>query len=97
MYTTKLHFPHDFLYSNDNFSRDFLRECGYRSLFLLYTKGAINKKTNKKQTINLINKETAITHSDGHVTIAKTSKITGKGQVYFIKYFLAHKKDNDNE
>ena len=41
--------------------------------------------------------ETAITHSDGHVTIAKTAKITGKGQVYFTKYFLAHKKDDDNE
>ena len=29
-------------------------------------------------------KETAITHSDGHVTINRTAKATGKGQTYFI-------------
>lgn len=33
-------------------------------------------------------KETAITHSDGHVTISRTAKITGKGQQYFVKRFL---------
>ena len=32
-------------------------------------------------------KETSVTHSDGHVTINKTSKVTGKGQVYFINKF----------
>jgi anti-repressor protein len=29
-------------------------------------------------------KETAITHSDGHVSISRTTKVTGKGQRYFI-------------
>ncbi len=33
-------------------------------------------------------KETAITHSDGHVSISKTTKVTGKGQQYFVNYFL---------
>lgn len=33
-------------------------------------------------------KETAITHSDGHVTVSKTPKVTGKGQQYFIDLFL---------
>lgn len=33
-------------------------------------------------------KETAITHSDGHVTISKTTKVTGRGQQYFINRFL---------
>lgn len=32
-------------------------------------------------------KETAITHSDGHVTISRTPKVTGKDQNYF-HYFL---------
>ena len=32
-------------------------------------------------------KETAITHSDGHVTISRTPKVTGKGQVYLLKRF----------
>lgn len=29
-------------------------------------------------------KETAVTHSDGRVTISRTPKVTGKGQTYFI-------------
>lgn len=32
-------------------------------------------------------KETAVTHSDGHVTINRTPKVTGKGQRYFIDVF----------
>ena len=67
--------------------------------FLIRRKGCDkNIPTQRSMNLGLFKiTETAITHSDGHVTIAKTSKITGKGQVYFIKYFLAHKKDNDNE
>ena len=33
-------------------------------------------------------KETSITHSDGHTSISKTPKVTGKGQQYFINKFL---------
>lgn len=29
-------------------------------------------------------KETAICHSDGHTSISKTPKVTGKGQIYFV-------------
>ena len=67
--------------------------------FLIRRKGTDkNIPTQRSMNLGLFKiTETAITHSDGHVTIAKTSKITGKGQVYFIKYFLAHRKDNDNE
>lgn len=32
-------------------------------------------------------KENAVTHSDGHVTINRTLKVTGKGQRYFIEAF----------
>ena len=32
-------------------------------------------------------KETAVTHSDGHVTINRTAKVTGKGQTYFINRY----------
>ena len=32
-------------------------------------------------------KETAVTHSDGHVTISRTPKVTGKGQAYFMKRY----------
>ncbi|MBR1734893.1 MAG: phage antirepressor [Alphaproteobacteria bacterium] len=67
--------------------------------FLIRRKGTDkNIPTQRSMNLGLFKiTETTITHSDGHVTIAKTSKITGKGQVYFTKYFLAHKKDNDNE
>ncbi|MCD8872303.1 phage antirepressor KilAC domain-containing protein [Staphylococcus gallinarum] len=34
-------------------------------------------------------KETSITHSDGHTSISKTPKVTGKGQQYFINKFLS--------
>lgn len=30
-------------------------------------------------------KETAVTHADGHVTLSRTAKVTGKGQVYFME------------
>ena len=33
-------------------------------------------------------KETTITHADGHISINKTPKVTGKGQVYFVNKFL---------
>jgi len=35
-------------------------------------------------------KETTISHSDGHIGISKTVKVTGKGQVYFINKFMAN-------
>lgn len=34
-------------------------------------------------------KETAIQHSDGHVTLQRTPKCTGKGQRYFIKRYAS--------
>lgn len=33
-------------------------------------------------------KETVITHADGHTSVSKTVKVTGKGQQYFINKFL---------
>lgn len=32
-------------------------------------------------------KETAVTHADGHVTVSKTVKVTGRGQNYFVNKF----------
>ena len=48
-----------------------------------------NMPTQKSMDLGLFKvKETAVTHSDGHVTISKTPKVTGKGQAYFIEKFL---------
>ena len=63
-----------------------LRQDGY----LIKRKGTdYNAPTQKAMELGLFRvKETAITHSDGHVTISKTTKVTGKGQQYFINLFL---------
>ncbi len=37
-------------------------------------------------------KETAITHSDGHVTINRTPKVTGKGQRYFVDRYCIRRR-----
>ena len=33
-------------------------------------------------------KETVISHSDGHTSVSKTPKVTGKGQAFFLNKFL---------
>ncbi|GHU13148.1 antirepressor [Alphaproteobacteria bacterium] len=50
--------------------------------FLIKKDGAdFNSPTQKAMELGLFKvKETAITHSDGHVTVSKTTKVTGKGQ-----------------
>lgn len=37
-------------------------------------------------------KETVISHSDGHTSISKTPKVTGKGQTFFLNKFLREGK-----
>jgi anti-repressor protein len=71
-----------------------LRQDGY----LIKRKGSdYNAPTQRAMELGLFRvKETAITHSDGHVTISKTTKVTGKGQQYFINLFLG-KGVNENE
>lgn len=63
-----------------------MRENGY----LIKRKGADwNSPTQKSMEQELFEvKETAVTHSDGHVSVSKTTKVTGKGQQYFINKFL---------
>nr|DAF02168.1 MAG TPA: repressor domain protein [Caudoviricetes sp.] len=65
---------------------NWLRENGY----LICRKGTdYNMPTQRSMEMQLFSiKETAITHSDGHVSISKTVKVTGKGQLYFVNKFL---------
>ena len=47
-----------------------------------------NVPTQRSMELGLFRiKETAIQHSDGHVTLQRTPKCTGKGQRYFIKRY----------
>ena len=62
-----------------------LRENGY----LMKTGSSYNMPTQRSMEQELFEvKETSITHSDGHITVQKTPKVTGKGQQYFINRFL---------
>ncbi|HEL0414864.1 TPA: phage antirepressor KilAC domain-containing protein [Streptococcus equi subsp. zooepidemicus] len=63
-----------------------LRQNGY----LINRKGSSwNMPTQKAMDLGLFEiKETTINHSDGHISINKTPKITGKGQLYFAEKLL---------
>lgn len=63
-----------------------LRDNGY----LIRRNGTdYNMPTQKSMELGLMRvKETVISHSDGHTTVSKTPKITGKGQQYFISKFI---------
>ena len=63
-----------------------LRENGY----LIRKNGSSwNLPTQRSMEQGLFEiKETSITHSDGHISISKTVKVTGKGQVFFVNKFL---------
>ena len=51
-----------------------------------------NMPTQRSMEMGLFKiKETSISHSDGHISISKTTKITDKGQRYFINLFLGEK------
>lgn len=73
-------------------------ETGQRRLFewlrvnkyLISRKGTdYNMPTQKSMELGLFEiKETSIAHADGHTSISKTPKVTGKGQQYFINKFL---------
>lgn len=64
---------------------NWMREQGY----LIKRAGAdYNSPTQRAMEMGLFKiKETAISHSDGHVSVSKTTKVTGKGQQYFINKF----------
>ena len=69
---------------------NFLREKGY----LIKRKGIdYNMPTQKSMNLGLFEiKERTINHTD-HVEIVKTTKVTGKGQIYFINLFGVMQKE----
>lgn len=64
-----------------------LRQNGY----LIRRQGSdYNMPTQRAMEMGLFEiKETTITHSDGHIHVSKTPKVTGKGQVYFVNLFVS--------
>lgn len=72
-----------------------LRQNGY----LIKRSGSDwNMPTQRAMELGLFEiKETTIQHPDGHSTISKTPKVTGKGQQYFINKFLQGKAGGRDE
>lgn len=65
---------------------DWLRDNGY----LGKSGSNRNVPTQRAMDMGLFRiKESTIVHSDGHVTLNRTPKITGKGQRYFLEKFMA--------
>ena len=66
---------------------EWLRVNGY----LIKRKGTdYNMPTQRSMELGLFEiKETSVTHADGHISVNKTPKVTGKGQVYFVNKFIA--------
>ena len=68
---------------------EWMRQNGY----LTHRNGSdYNMPTQRAMEMGLFEiKETSIVHADGHTSISKTPKVTGKGQVYFVNLFLSRK------
>lgn len=66
---------------------EWLRRDGY----LIRREGTDwNMPTQRSMELGLFRiKETAITHSDGHTSVSKTPKVTGKGQAYFVNRYAS--------
>ena len=68
---------------------EYLRENGY----LIKSGSSKNMPTQKSMDMRLFEvKERTINNPDGTVRITKTTKVTGKGQTYFINKFLGETK-----
>ena len=67
-----------------------MRENGY----LVKRNGTdYNMPTQMSMELGILKvKETVVCHSDGHTSISKTPKVTGKGQTYFLNKFLGEGK-----
>lgn len=67
-----------------------LRDEGY----LIKSGSSKNMPTQKAMEMGLFEvKETAFNNPDGTIRVTKTTKVTGKGQVYFINLYLGHRTE----
>lgn len=69
-----------------------LRENGY----LIKRNGSDrNMPTQRSMELGLFEiKETAITHSNGTITVSRTPKVTGKGQIYFTNMLIPERHES---
>lgn len=66
---------------------EYMRKNGY----LIKSGNSKNMPTQKSMELGLFEvKERTINNPDGTIRVTKTTKVTGKGQTYFINKFLGH-------
>ena len=70
---------------------EWMRDNGY---LIKQKGGSYNMPTQRSMESGLFEiKETTVTHADGHITVNRTPKVTGKGQVFFVKKFMRGEQD----
>lgn len=74
-----------------NIGQNRLFEWLRNNSYLIKRQGSdYNMPTQRAMEMGLFEiKETTITHSDGHIHVSKTPKVTGKGQVHFMNLFVS--------
>lgn len=72
---------------------DWLRDNNY----LIKSGQSKNMPTQRSMEMGLFEvKESTVNNPDGSVRITRTTKVTGKGQIYFVKKFLAFKMEAES-
>lgn len=73
---------------------EWLRNNGY----LMQTGSSRNLPTQRSMEMGLFTiKETTVVHADGHTTVNRTPKVTGKGQVYFVNKIMSKEGKHEKE
>ena len=73
---------------------DWLRDNNY----LIKSGQSKNMPTQRSMEMGLFEvKESTVNNPDGSVRITRTTKVTGKGQIYFVKKFLSFKVEIEVE
>ena len=73
---------------------EWLRKNGY----LMQNGSSRNLPTQRSMDMGLFTiKETTVVHADGHTTVNRTPKVTGKGQVYFVNKIMSKEGKHEKE
>ena len=73
---------------------EWLRNNGY----LMQSGSSRNLPTQRSMEMGLFTiKETTVVHADGHTTVNRTPKVTGKGQVYFVNKIMSKEGKHEKE
>lgn len=73
---------------------EWLRKNGY----LMQNGSSRNLPTQRSMEMGLFTiKETTVVHADGHTTVNRTPKVTGKGQVYFVNKIMSKEGKHEKE